>query len=85
VPFRYGMPLARFFDQPPSIMRIVLGGRPALTFTERDSLVTLFRDLYTEQLGKLDSALRRARPVRAGDPRVGDPRAGDPRLLKQRR
>jgi len=65
VPFRYGMPLERFFEQPPSVMRIVLGGRPDLTRTQRDSLVALFRDLYTEQLGKLDSAQRRPRPVHA--------------------
>jgi hypothetical protein len=65
VPFRYGMTLERFFDQTPGIMRIVLGGRPSLRRAERDSLVTLFRDLYTEQLAKLDSAQRRARPVEA--------------------
>lgn len=63
VPFRYGMTLERFFDQPPGIMRIVLGGRPSLEPAERDSLVALFRSLYTEQLGKLDSAQRRPRPV----------------------
>lgn len=67
VPFRYGMPLERFFEQPPSVMRIVLGGRPDLTRAQRDSLVTLFRDLYTAQLGRLDSVLRRSRVVRAGE------------------
>ena len=69
VPFRYGMPLERFFDQPPSIMRIVLGGRTDLTRAQRDSLIALFRTLYTEQIAKLDSAQRRVRPVGAGDPR----------------
>lgn len=63
VPFRYGMSLERFFDQPAGIMRIVLGGRPSLRPAERDSLVTLFRDLYTEHLAKLDSLQRRLRPV----------------------
>jgi hypothetical protein len=65
VPFRYGMTLDRFFDQPAGIMRMVLGGRPALARAERDSLVTLFRDLYNEQLARLDSARRRPRPVKA--------------------
>ena len=75
VPFRFGMPLERFFEQPPSIMRLVLGGRPDLTRTQRDSLVALFRDLYTEQLGKLDSARLRARPVSAAvEPRLQMPR-----------
>lgn len=63
VPFRYGMPLDRFFDQPAGVMRIVLGGRTSLRAAERDSLVALFRDLYNEQLAKLDSAQRRIRPV----------------------
>lgn len=63
VPFRYGMTLDRFFDQPAGIMRMVLGGRPSLRQAERDSLVTLFRDLYTEHLAKLDSLQRRLRPV----------------------
>jgi hypothetical protein len=63
VPFRYGMTLERFFDQTPGIMRIVLGGRPSLRPAERDSLVTIFRDLYTEHIAKLDSAQRRMRPV----------------------
>lgn len=67
VPFRYGMPFERFFDQPPAVMRIVLGGRPALARTERDSLIALFRGLYLEQLARLDSAQRRIRPVRAGN------------------
>ncbi len=65
VPFRYGMPLERFFDQPAGAMRIVLGGRTSLRPAERDSLVTLFRKLYDEQLAKLDSAQRRIRPVDA--------------------
>ncbi|HET9386112.1 MAG TPA: hypothetical protein VFO67_13255, partial [Gemmatimonadales bacterium] len=59
------MTLERFFDQPPSIMRLVLGGRPSLRPAERDSLVTLFRDLYLEQLARLDSAQRRLRVVEA--------------------
>ncbi|HEV2670456.1 MAG TPA: hypothetical protein VGU74_05145 [Gemmatimonadales bacterium] len=63
VPFRYGMTLDRFLDQPAGIMRIVLGGRPSLGRAERDSLVALFRDLYTEQLAKQDSVQRRMRPV----------------------
>jgi hypothetical protein len=67
VPFRYGIPIERFFDQPPAIMRIVLGGRPELRRAERDSLIALFRGLYLEQLARLDSAQRRIRPVRAGD------------------
>jgi hypothetical protein len=67
VPFRYGIPFDRFFDQPPAIMRIVLGGRPALRRADRDSLIALFRGLYLEQLARLDSAQRRIRPVRGGD------------------
>lgn len=63
VPFRYGMPLERFFDQPAGVMRIVLGGRTSLRPAERDSLVALFRDVYNEQLARLDSAQRRFRPV----------------------
>jgi hypothetical protein len=63
VPFRYGMTLERFLDQPQSVMRIVLGGRPPLEPAERDSLVALFRNLYAEHLAKLDSAQRRTRPV----------------------
>jgi hypothetical protein len=67
VPFRYGIPFERFFDQPPAIMRIVLGGRPALRRADRDSLIALFRGLYLEQLARLDSAQRRIRPVRGGE------------------
>ena len=67
VPFRYGIPFERFFDQPPALMRIVLGGRPDLARGERDSLIALFRGLYLEQLARLDSAQRRARPVQAGE------------------
>ena len=63
VTFRYGMSLERFFDQPAGIMRMVLGGRPPFRQAERDSLITLFRDLYTEHLAKLDSLQRRLRPV----------------------
>lgn len=70
VPIRYGMPLARFFDQPAGVMRLVLGGRPSLGPAERDSLVTLFRDLYNEQLVRLDSAQRRVRPVDRAKPRA---------------
>jgi hypothetical protein len=68
VPYRYGMTLERFFDQPPSIMRLVLGGRPALERAERDSLVTLFRELYNERLAKLGGAQRRASPAGAWAP-----------------
>ena len=66
VPIRYGMPLERFFDQPAGVMRLVLGGRPSLGQAEHDSLVALFRELYTEQLSKSDSGQRRARPVDTG-------------------
>ena len=68
VPFRYGVPFERFFDQPPSVMRLVLGGRrPSLRRAEQDSLIALFRGLYLEQLARLDSAQHRIRVVGAVD------------------
>ena len=74
VPYRYGVPFERFFDQPPAIMRVVLGTRTALKRTERDSLIALFRGLYLEQLARLDSAQRRIRPVRADQEMLSKPR-----------
>ena len=74
VPYRYGIPFERFFDQAPPIMNFVLGGRPPLKRAERDSLIALFRGLYLEQLARLDSAQRQARPVRAGEDALPKPR-----------
>lgn len=74
VPYRYGIPFERFFDQSPAMMRFVLGTRPPLNRAERDSLIALFRGLYLEQLARLDSAQRQARPVRAGEEALPKPR-----------
>jgi hypothetical protein len=74
VPYRYGIPFERFFDQSPAMMRFVLGTRPPLKRAERDSLIALFRGLYLEQLARLDSARRQARPVRAGEDALPKPR-----------
>lgn len=72
VPFRYGMTLERFFDEPVGIMRMVLGVHIQLPRTESDSLVRLFRDLYDEHLARQDSLVRQARPV-SGSPRSSEP------------
>lgn len=74
VPYRYGIPFERFFDQAPPIMNFVLGGRPPLKRAERDSLIALFRGLYLEQLARLDSAQRQARPAGAGEDALPKPR-----------
>ncbi|HTI04433.1 MAG TPA: hypothetical protein VL549_03900 [Gemmatimonadales bacterium] len=66
VPFRYGMTLERFFDQPASVMRLVLGGRPKLRRAEQDSLIALFRNLYNEHLARSDSAQHRLRVADGG-------------------
>ena len=63
VPTRYGVTLEQFFDQPVGIMRIIFGGQVQLQRAESDSLVRLFRELYTEQLARLDSLQRVARPA----------------------
>jgi hypothetical protein len=60
---RYGVILQRFFDEPQGIMRIVLADHIQLRPADSDSLVRLFRDLYNEQLARLDSLKRQARPV----------------------
>lgn len=65
---RYGMTLDRFFDEPPGVMRLVLGVHIPLARAESDSLVPFFRDLYDKHLARLDSLNRRAVPVR-GSPR----------------
>ena len=74
VPYRYGVPFERFFEQPPAIMRVVLGNRPPLKRAQTDSLIALFRVLYLEQLARLDSAKRRVRPVRIGEDALPKPR-----------
>jgi hypothetical protein len=63
---RYGMTLERFFDQPPGIMRLVLGVHRQLDRAESDSLVQLFRNLQVEHLARLDSLRRVPRPVSTG-------------------
>jgi len=76
VPTRYGVTLERFFDEPRGIMRLILGGHVQLRRTDSDSLVRLFRDLYSEYVARLDSLNRRppgyARPT---------PRASATRLM----
>ena len=72
VPFRYGVTLERFFDEPVGLMRMVLGVHIQLPRTESDSLVRLFRDLYDEHLARQDSLVRQARPV-SGSPRSSKP------------
>ena len=72
VPFRYGMTLERFFDEPVGLMRLVLGVHIQLPRTESDSLVRLFRDLYAEHLTRQDSLVRRGRPV-SGSPGSSEP------------
>ncbi len=67
VPFRYGVTLERFFVEPVGLMRMVLGVHIQLPRTESDSLVRLFRDLYTEHLARQDSLTRRAGAV-SGSP-----------------
>lgn len=69
---RYGITLERFFDDPPGIMRVIFGGQIRLERADSDSLVRLFRDLYTEHLAQLDSLNRRARPT-DGSPRASEP------------
>ncbi len=59
---RYGMTLERFFDDPPGIMRVILGGQIKLERAESDSLVRLFRDLYHEHLARRDSSRPAPRP-----------------------
>jgi hypothetical protein len=63
VPYRYGVTLERFFDEPVGVMRMVLGVHIQLPRAESDSLVRLFRDLYTEHLARQDSLVRPTRPV----------------------
>lgn len=72
VPFRYGVTLERFLDEPVGLMRMVLGVHIQLPRTESDSLVRLFRDLYDEHLARQDSLVRQARPV-SGSPRSSGP------------
>ena len=72
VPFRYGVTLERFFDEPVGLMRMVLGVHIQLPRTESDSLVRLFRDLYDEHLARQDSLVRQGRPV-SGSPRSSKP------------
>ena len=72
VPYRYGMTLERFFDEPVGIMRMVLGVHTQLPRAESDSLVRLFRDLYTEHLARQDSLVRQARPI-STSPRQSNP------------
>lgn len=67
VPYRYGVTLERFFDEPVGVMRMILGVHTQLSRTESDSLVRLFRDLYTEHLTRQDSLTRRAGAV-SGSP-----------------
>ena len=74
VPFRYGIPFERFFDQPPAVMQVVLGTRAPLRRRERDSLIALFRGLYLDQLARLDSAQRRVRPASTDDGALSKPR-----------
>jgi hypothetical protein len=66
VPQRYGMTLERFFDEPPGIMRVIFGGQIKLERAEGDSLVRLFRDLYTEHLARVDSLRRVPWPAGTG-------------------
>lgn len=72
VPTRYGVTLERFFDEPVGVMRVIFGGQVQLQRAERDSLLLLFRSLYTEHLARLDSLSRRAVPASAS-PRASDP------------
>jgi len=72
VPYRYGVTLERFFTEPVGLMRMILGVHIQLPRAESDSLVRLFRDLYTEHLARQDSLVRQARPV-SGSPRSSDP------------
>jgi len=72
VPFRYGVTLERFFEEPVGLMRMIVGVHIQLPRAESDSLVRLFRDLYTEHLARQDSLVRQARPV-SGSPRSSDP------------
>lgn len=72
VPYRYGVTLERFFEEPPGLMRMVLGVHIQLPRAESDSLVRLFRDLYTEHLARQDSLVRQARPV-SDNPRHSEP------------
>ncbi|MGH7521427.1 MAG: hypothetical protein ACREMI_09115 [Gemmatimonadales bacterium] len=65
---RYGITLERFFDDPPGIMRVIFGSQIKLERAESDSLVRLFRDLYTEHLAQLDSLNRRAGRSWASEP-----------------
>ena len=64
VPYRYGLTLEHFFNEPSGVMRIVLGGHIQLSRAERAALVALFRDLYAQHLARLDSLRRGMRPVR---------------------
>lgn len=64
VPTRYGVTLERFFAEPVGIMRVLLAEHVRLRPTDSDSLVRLFRDLYSEHLARSDSLSRHARPVR---------------------
>lgn len=66
VPARYGVTLEKFFDQPVGIMRVIFGGQVQLQRAESDSLIQLFRELYTEHLARLDSLTRLAHPASAG-------------------
>ncbi len=66
VQHRYGMTLERFFEEPTGIMRVIFGGQIQFEPAARDSLVRLFRDLYTEQLARVDSVRRVTPPVRTG-------------------
>ena len=72
VPFRYGVTLERFFEEPVGLMRMVLGVHIQLPRTESDSLVRLFRDLYDEHLARQDSLVRQAQPV-SRSPRSSEP------------
>ncbi len=68
VPARYGVTLEKFFDQPVGIMRVIFGGQVQLQPAESDSLIQLFRELYTEHLARLDSLKRIAHPASASLP-----------------
>lgn len=54
---RYGLNLEAFMANPPGVMRMMLASHIRLTVADRDSIVTILRELYRERRADAETGI----------------------------
>lgn len=54
---RYGLNLESFMTNPPGVMRLMLASHIRLTVADRDSIVTILRELYRQRRADAETGI----------------------------